>query len=73
MALVRYVIYHPIRSWETHSTLDVSKVLAGIQVPPDDYDAFDEFLKKLNYAYVEETDNPVYKRYLLSPSTATVC
>jgi threonine dehydratase len=45
--------------------------LAGIQVPPDDYDAFDAFLKKLNYAYVEETDNPVYKRYLLSP-TATV-
>ncbi|KAF8345866.1 tryptophan synthase beta subunit-like PLP-dependent enzyme [Amanita rubescens] len=30
-----------------------------------------QFLKNLNYVYVEETDNPVYKRYLLSP-TATV-
>ena len=55
----------------TNGTLDVSKVLAGIQVPPSDYDAFDAFLKNLNYVYVEETDNPVYKRYLLSP-TATV-
>ncbi|KIL66233.1 hypothetical protein M378DRAFT_186056 [Amanita muscaria Koide BX008] len=47
---------------------DVSKVLAGIQVPPKDDEAFDLFLKKLNYTYVEETNNPVYKRYLLSPS-----
>jgi len=45
---------------------DVSKVLAGIQVPPSDHDAFDAFLKNLNYVYVEETDNPVYKRYLLA-------
>jgi threonine dehydratase len=43
---------------------DLGKVLAGIQVPPADYDAFDAYLKKLNYSYVEETDNLVYKRYL---------
>ncbi|KAF8633406.1 hypothetical protein AX17_004577 [Amanita inopinata Kibby_2008] len=43
---------------------DISKVLAGVQVPPGDYDAFDLFLRNLNYNYVEETDNPVYRRYL---------
>lgn len=44
---------------------DLGKVLAGIQVPPADNAAFDAFLKELNYTYVEETNNPVYKRYLL--------
>lgn len=45
--------------------LDLGKVLAGIQVPPSDYSAFDSFLKQeLDYSYVEETDNPVYRRYL---------
>ncbi|KAJ3567166.1 hypothetical protein NP233_g6531 [Leucocoprinus birnbaumii] len=43
---------------------DLGKVLAGVQVPPSDYEAFDAYLKKLDYAYVEETDNPVYRRYL---------
>lgn len=43
---------------------DVGKVLAGIQVPQSEYPEFDAFLKKLNYIYVEETDNPVYQRYL---------
>lgn len=43
---------------------DLGKVLAGIQVPPSEYDAFDEFLTKLNYTFVEETNNPVYKQYL---------
>ncbi|KAL0569804.1 threonine deaminase [Marasmius crinis-equi] len=46
---------------------DLGKVLAGIQVPPEEYNIFDEFLKKLNYTYVEETDNPVYKRFLHGP------
>lgn len=44
--------------------LDIGKVLAGIQVPPSEYAKFDGFLKKLNYTYVEETENPVYKRFL---------
>ncbi|KXN92453.1 Threonine dehydratase, mitochondrial [Leucoagaricus sp. SymC.cos] len=43
---------------------DLGKVLAGIQVPPSDYEAFDAYLQKLDYAYVEETNNPVYRRYL---------
>ena len=43
---------------------DVSKVLAGIQVPPNDAEEFDKFLKNLAYHYVEETDNPVVKKYL---------
>ncbi|KAG6832590.1 hypothetical protein H0H92_014426 [Tricholoma furcatifolium] len=43
---------------------DLGRVLAGIQVPPTDYTAFNEFLEKLNFAYVEETDNVVYKRFL---------
>ncbi|KAJ8076486.1 threonine deaminase [Marasmius tenuissimus] len=46
---------------------DLGKVLAGIQVPPEEHGMFDEFLKKLNYTYVEETDNPVYKRFLHGP------
>ncbi|KAK7676849.1 hypothetical protein QCA50_011496 [Cerrena zonata] len=45
---------------------DLGKVLAGIQVPPEQAKKFDEFLEKLGYPYVEETDNEVYKRYLRS-------
>ena len=44
--------------------LDLGKVLTGIQVPPQDYDQFQQFLDKLGYHYVEETNNEVYKRYL---------
>ncbi|OCH93773.1 threonine dehydratase I [Obba rivulosa] len=43
---------------------DLGKVLAGIQVPPNDAGEFQAFLDKLGYPYVEETDNEVYKRYL---------
>ena len=43
---------------------DIGKILAGIQVPPSDYEEFDEYLKNLAYPYVEETDNAVYKRLL---------
>ncbi|KIY73089.1 threonine ammonia-lyase [Cylindrobasidium torrendii FP15055 ss-10] len=43
---------------------DIGKVLAAVQVPPAENEAFDAFLKKLNYNYVEETNNPVYKQYL---------
>ncbi|KAF9029062.1 threonine dehydratase I [Hymenopellis radicata] len=43
---------------------DIGKVLAALQVPPSENEAFDAFLKKLNYTYVEETNNPVYKQYL---------
>jgi threonine dehydratase len=43
--------------------IDLGKVLAGVQVPPEDCARFDEFLDKLGYPYVEETNNDVYKRY----------
>jgi hypothetical protein len=43
---------------------DLGKVLAGIQVPDEDMASFDVFLKKLDYGYVEETQNPVYQRFL---------
>ncbi|KAF7321370.1 Threonine dehydratase [Mycena kentingensis (nom. inval.)] len=43
---------------------DLGKVLAGVQVPAADSDAFSEFLSQLGYPYVEETNNPVYTRYL---------
>jgi threonine dehydratase len=39
-------------------------VLAGLQVPPSENEAFEEYLDKLNYPYVEETTNPVFQRYL---------
>ncbi|EIM81281.1 threonine dehydratase I [Stereum hirsutum FP-91666 SS1] len=45
---------------------DLGKVLAGIQAPPEDSEKFDAFLKELGYPYVEETENPVYKRYMRS-------
>ncbi|KAL5485258.1 ILV1 [Sanghuangporus weigelae] len=45
---------------------DVGKILAGIQVPPDESQEFDEFLEQLGYEYVEETNNDTYKRYLQS-------
>jgi hypothetical protein len=44
--------------------VDLGKVLAGIQVPNDDRVAFDQFLKTLDYPYVEETENPIYSRFL---------
>lgn len=43
---------------------DVAKVLAGIQVPESDQEAFEVFLNGLGYPYVDETDNLVYKRFL---------
>lgn len=43
---------------------DYGRVLAGIQVPPEDNDKFAGFLETLGYVYVEETDNPAYKLFL---------
>lgn len=42
----------------------MGKILAGIQVPTEDSEAFNKFLANLNYRYVEETDNLVYKMFL---------
>ncbi|CAG8541758.1 15377_t:CDS:10 [Funneliformis caledonium] len=44
---------------------DIGKVLAGIQVPPQDSEAFETFKNNLGYHVVDETDNPVYKQFLI--------
>ena len=41
-------------------------MLAGIQVPPESAPEFDRFLRELDYIYSEETENPVYQRYMRS-------
>jgi threonine dehydratase len=43
---------------------DYGRVLAGIQVPPSDKGAFRDFLRRLGYAYWDETDNPAYRLFL---------
>jgi threonine dehydratase len=49
--------------YRNHGT-DYGRVLVGMQVPPDDYAAFQEFLEKLGYAYCEESHNPAYRLFL---------
>lgn len=43
---------------------DSGRVLAGIQVPPDDTEAFTRFVAGLGYAFWDETENPVYRLFL---------
>ncbi|MFN8188738.1 MAG: threonine ammonia-lyase, biosynthetic [Gaiellales bacterium] len=43
---------------------DYGRVLVGIQVPPEDDRAFQEFLQQLGYAHNEETANPAYALFL---------
>jgi threonine dehydratase len=43
---------------------DFGRVLVGMQVPPQDRDAFQGFLARLGYEYVEETGNPAYRMFL---------
>ena len=43
---------------------DYGRILVGIQVPEADNQAFLEFLQTLDYPYVEETSNPVYRMFL---------
>jgi threonine dehydratase len=43
---------------------DYGRVLVGIQVPPHDKAAFQEFLDKLGYVYCEENQNPAYRFFL---------
>lgn len=41
----------------------MGKVLAGLQVPAEDNEEFANYLARLNYQWVEETDNPLYKQF----------
>jgi threonine dehydratase len=43
---------------------DYGRVLAGIQVPPDDRSEFLRHLDELHYVYTEETANPAYRLFL---------
>jgi threonine dehydratase len=43
---------------------DYGRVLAGIQVPPEDRGAFEAFLARLGYPFTEETGNPAYRLFL---------
>lgn len=43
---------------------DVGKVLAGIQVPAKEAGFFDDWVASLDYPWVEETENPVFKEFL---------
>ncbi|MDT8992551.1 threonine ammonia-lyase, biosynthetic [Curvibacter sp. APW13] len=43
---------------------DYGRILVGLQVPDKDDKAFAKFLETLDYPYVEETANPVYRMFL---------
>ncbi len=43
---------------------DYGQILVGLQVPPSDDAAFQEFLAALDYPWVEETHNPAYRLFL---------
>ena len=43
---------------------DYGRILVGLQVPKADNKAFSQFLEALDYPYVEETQNPVYRLFL---------
>ena len=43
---------------------DYGRILVGLQVPPADDAAFQDFLETLGYPYVEETANPAYRLFL---------
>ena len=68
-ALMRFLAaLHP--SWNIslfhyrNQGADYGRILVGIQVPPGDEKAFQQFLKSLAYPHVEETANPVYRLFL---------
>lgn len=43
---------------------DFGRVLIGLELPKDHHDELSSFLDALGYYYIEETDNPAYKRFL---------
>jgi len=40
------------------------RVLAGVEVPPHEREAFEQYLSGLGYPYVNECENPAYKLFL---------
>jgi threonine dehydratase len=43
---------------------DFGRVLVGMQVPPNELNAFSDSLTRLGYPYWDETNNPAYKLFL---------
>jgi threonine dehydratase len=43
---------------------DYGRVLVGMQVPRGEKKAFREFLRQLNYRYLDETENLAYSLFL---------
>jgi threonine dehydratase len=43
---------------------DFGRVLVGMQVPPMEATTFEEFLQRVGYDVIEETQNPAYKLFL---------
>jgi threonine dehydratase len=43
---------------------DYGRVLVGIQIPPEESDAFDQFVQSLGYEFSEETDNEACSLFL---------
>ena len=43
---------------------DYGRVLIGLQIPSDATTALEDFSRTIDYPFVEETDNPVYKLFL---------
>jgi threonine dehydratase len=42
----------------------LGRVLVGMQVPPEDYPAFEVFLDKIGYVYCDESHNPAYHLFV---------
>ena len=42
----------------------LGRVLVGMQVPPEDYPAFEVFLDKIGYVYCDESQNPAYHLFV---------
>ena len=40
------------------------RVLAGIQVPSNETEAFNQFLNELGYVHSDESNNPAYQMFL---------
>lgn len=49
--------------YRNHGT-DYGRVLAGVQVQPEDREEFSRFLTELGYPHWEETANPAYRMFL---------
>mgnify|MGYP002375845693 FL=1 len=39
-------------------------MLAGLQVPGDEVEAFERFLVELGYEHTQESENPAYRLFL---------